>query len=288
MEVNYGDAHFRRPDGGHTLQAPFMEGNIVDAFATEIGGEVYLQKNGLFGMLGVTNGMIKGAVDSVGITKVGAAVTNDNTKRNPSVIMKGGVDKQLTEKLRVRGSGSLYWNKNNAGSGLTLYSGDRAGSNYQNIMEAKPLGTAYTGMFSSGRFNPGFTKNITAVMLNGFVKYGGLELFGTYETANGKSKTELGNRDMTQLAGDVLYRFGKNENLYVGARYNTVNSELVFSGKIQEVNIDRTAFAAGWFVTKNVLLKGEYVQQNYKDFPAADFRNGGKFNGYVVEAVVGF
>jgi hypothetical protein len=289
MEVNYGDAHFRRPDGGQTLQAPFIEGNIVDAFATEIGGEVYLQKNGLFGMLGVTNGMIKGAVDSVNVTKnASGVVTNDNLKRNPSVILKGGLDKQLNEKLRVRGSGSLYWNTNNAGSGLTLYSGDRAGSHYQNIMENKPLGTAYTAMYTSGRFNPGFSKNITAIMLNGFVKYGGLELFGTYETANGKAKTEIRNREMQQIAGDVLYRFGKNENLYVGGRYNKVNSELLVGTSIQDVSIDRTAFAAGWFVTPNVLLKGEVVQQNYKDFPKADFRNGGKFSGYVIEAVVGF
>lgn len=288
-EVNYGDAHFRRPDGGQTINAPFIEGNIADAFATEIGGEVMLQKNGFFGILGVTNGMIKGSVDSVYVTKNSSGVvTNDNLKRSPSIIMKGGVDKQLNEKLRVRGTGSLYYNHNNAGTGLTLYSGDRTGSNYQNVMENKPLGTAYTSMFSSGRFNPGFSKNITAVMLNGFVKYGGLELFGTYETANGKAKTELRNREMKQVAGDVLYRFGKNENLYVGARYNTVNSELLVGTSLQEVNIDRTAFAAGWFVTRNVLLKGEVVKQNYKDFPKADFRNGGKFSGYVIEAVVGF
>ena len=287
-EVNYGDAHFRRPDGGHTLQAPFMEGNIVDAFATEIGGEVTLQKNGLFGMVGVTNGMIKGHVDSVNITKVGSAVTNDNTNRNPSVILKGGFDKNLSQKLRVRGTASMYWNSNNAGSGITLYSGDRAGSNYQNIMEKQPLGTAYTSMYSSGRFNPGFSKNITAVMLNGFVKAGGLEFFGTYETANGKAKTETRNRDMNQIAGDVIYRFGKDENLYVGGRYNVVNSELLVGSSLQDVSIDRTAFAAGWFVTRNVLMKAEYVIQNYKDFPNTDFRNGGKFKGYVVEAVVGF
>jgi hypothetical protein len=288
MEVNYGDAHFRRPDGGHTLPAPFMEGNIVDAFATEIGGEITLQKNGLFGLLGVTNGMIKGHVDSVNITKVGDIVTNDNTNRNPSVILKGGFDKNLSEKLRVRGTGSMYWNANQAGSGLTLYSGDRAGSQYQNIMEKQPLGTAYTAMYTSGRFNPGFSKNITAVMLNGFVKAGVLELFGTYETANGRSKTEVRNREMTQLAGDVLYRFGKDENLYIGGRYNVVNSELQFGSKIQDVSVDRTAFAAGWFVTRNVLMKAEYVIQNYRDFPNTDFRNGGKFKGYVIEAVVGF
>lgn len=288
MEINYGDAHFRRPDGGHTLQSPFMEGNIVDAFATEIGGEIYLKKGNLFGMVGVTNGMIKGHVDSVNITKVGNTVTNENTNRNPSVILKGGFDKNLSEKLRVRASGSMYWNSNNAGSGITLYSGDRTGSNYQNVMENKPLGTASTSMYSSGRFNPGFSKNITAVMLNGFVKAGGLELFGTYETANGRAKTEVSNRDMNQIAGDVIYRFGPAENLYVGARYNVVNSELLFGTNIQEVSIDRTAFAAGWFVTRNVLLKGEYVVQNYKDFPNTDYRSGGKFKGYVIEAVVGF
>jgi len=37
-----------------------------------------------------------------------------------------------------------------------------------------------------------------------------------------------------------------------------------------------------------VLLKGEYVTQKYTDFPAADWRNGGKFNGFVVEGVVAF
>lgn len=289
MEINYGDQHFRRSDAGQTIQNPFMEGYIVDAFATEIGGEVYLQKNGLFGMLGVTNGMIKGHVDSVNITKrPDGTIIDDNTTRRPSVYVKGGFDKSLGNKFRVRGTGSLYHNSGQYGSGLTLYSGDRAGSNYQNVMENKPLGTAYTAMYTSGRFNPGFSNKLTAVMLNGFVKAGGLELFGTYEKARGRSKNEVEKRDMTQLAGDLIYRFGKNENLYVGGRLNTVNSELLVAGTIQDVKINRTALAGGWFVTRNVLMKAEYVIQKYKDFPATDFRNGGKFNGYVIEAVVGF
>lgn len=313
FEVNYGDAHFRRPDGGHTLQSPFMEGNIADAFATEIGTEIYLQKNGLFGMVGLTNGMIKGHVDSVEVTKVGTFVTDYNTNRDPSIILKGGIDKQLAEKLRVRVSGSLYHNTSSAGSGLTLYSGDRTGSNYQNIMEQQRGSDgavkAYTAMYSSGRFNPGFSKEITAIMLNGFVKVSGLELFGTYETANGRSKTELTDRNMNQVAGEAIYRFGKNESFYLGARYNQVNSELRTNpitaanvatynwNDVTNVTIDRTAFAAGWFITNNALLKFELVNQNYKGFEniknaagatGADYRSGGKFNGFVVEAAVGF
>ena len=127
MEINYGDEHFRRSDGGQTLYNPFMEGYIVDAFATEIGGEVYLHKNGLFGMLGVTNGMIKGNIDSATEGKVNGAVIDGNTDRSPSIYLKGGIDKSIGDVVRVRVSGSFYHNSSNAGSGLTLYGGDRTG-----------------------------------------------------------------------------------------------------------------------------------------------------------------
>jgi len=50
FEVDYGDEHFRRSDGGQAIYNPFMEGNIMDEFATEIGGEVYVKKNGWMGM----------------------------------------------------------------------------------------------------------------------------------------------------------------------------------------------------------------------------------------------
>lgn len=284
MEVNYGDAHFRRSDGGQTLYNPFMESYIMDAFATEIGGEVFVQKNGLFGMVGVTNGMIKGNVDSVAKTE-----QDDNTKRSPSLILKGGFDKNLSDNVRIRVSGSYYHNSSSAASGLTLYGGDRAGSNYQNVMEKSPMGEkppASTGIAYSGRFNPGFSKKVDAVMLNGFFKVYGLELFGTYENAKGRSKSEYSTRTMNQYAGDVVYRFGKNENVFTGLRFNNVKGEL--AGNPADVSVDRFAAAGGWFLTKNILLKGEYVIQKYKSFPTADYRHSGKFNGYVIEAVVGF
>ncbi len=286
MEINYGDSHFRRPDGGHTLYSPFMEGNIMDAFATEIAGEVYVMKNGLLGMIGLSNGMIKGHVDSTAITPF-----DDNTARNPSIYLKGGVDKQVTEDLRLRLTGSVYHNSGTAGSGLTLYSGDRTGSNYQNVMEqgySAGAKKAYTAMFTSGRFNPGFTGKLDAVMVNGFAKYKGLEFFGTYEYAKGRSRTEADSRVAQQLAVEGVYRFGTNENLFAGVRYNTVNSELRIANQLQDVRVDRFAVAAGWFLTKNILMKGEFVKQNYTDFPAVDFRHNGKFDGVVVEAIIAF
>lgn len=284
FEVNYGDQHFRRTDGGQALYNPFMDNYIMDQFATEIGGEVYVQKNGLFGMIGLTNGMIKGNIDSTYPT-----VQDANTARNPSFYFKGGIDKQVNNDVRVRFSASLYTNSSQAGSGLTLYGGDRTGSNYQNVMEKAPAGVtlpASTAVAFSGRFNPGFSKKITAFMLNGFLKVKGVEIFGTYETANGRTKTEIDNRNATQTAIEGVYRFGKDENLFVGARYNEVKARL--AGFTNDVKVNRTSLAAGWFLTKNVLLKAEIVDQKYLDFPTTDYRATGKFNGYVIEAIVGF
>ncbi len=285
FEVNYGDEHFRRSDGGQALYNPFMEGNIMDEFATEIGGEVYLQKNGFLGMIGITSGMIKGYVDSPSVTLV-----DPNAARDPSIYFKAGFDKKL-DNVRVRLTGSYYHNASAGGSGLTLFGGDRSGSNYQFVMELNSAAAASatgagTPLAFSGRFNPGFSKKIDAFMINGFVKAGGFEFFGTAEAASGRTKAESDTRKLTQYAADAVYRFGKDENLFVGARYNTVTARL--AGFTSDITINRTALAAGWFMTKNILMKAEIVTQKYLDYPNTSYLSSGKFNGYVIEAVVGF
>lgn len=273
MEVNYGDQHFRRSDGGHTMMNPFVENLIADAFSTEIGGEIYLQKNGLFGMVGMTNGTINSSIGKQ------ARDADMDSSKNPAIYLKAGYDKKLTNQLRVRVSGSAYIN--NRSQRNVLYGGDRSGSHYWSVLESAAAPANF-----SGRFNPGFTRNIQAVMLNGFVKYAGLEVFGTYETTKGNAANELTKRNMNQIAIDGLYRFGAKENVYVGARYNKVEADML--NNPNKVNIDRVAFAGGWFLTPSVLLKAEYVTQKYNNFMPTDIRNGGKFNGYVIEAVVGF
>jgi len=288
MEINYGDQHFRRSDGGQTIYNPFIENYILDGFTTEIGGEILVRKNSLFGLLGVSNGMIKGNIDSLIATPQDA-----NVHKSPAIYVKGGFDKQLNTDLRVRFAASFY--SNNSSGGQTLYGGDRTGSNYFMVME-KVGATASTNAFS-GRLNPGFTKKVNAVQLNAFIKLKGLELFGTFETAKGRSKTEVDERAAQQLAVDAVYRFGATEKFFIGAKYNVVKTELADVAAVgttpaiiytQDAIVDRVAFAAGWFLTKNILLKGEYITQKYKDFPTTDYRNVGKFNGYVIQAVVGF
>jgi hypothetical protein len=72
----------------------------------------------------------------------------------------------------------------------------------------------------------------------------------------------------------------------VGGRYNVAEGQL--AGVADKVSLDRVQLGGGWFVTPSVLLKAEYVNQRYKDFPVLDIRNGGKFSGFILEGVVAF
>jgi hypothetical protein len=207
---------------------------------------------------------------------------------------------------------------NQGAASSTLFGGDRTGSNYVGVIDYVANSTS---QFTSGRFNPGFSDKVSAYAGNLFVKFHGLESFTTIETGSGRSRTETtGERNFTQLATDLIFRFGADENFWVGARYNTVTGQL-FNGtalpalsqvtpasptytgapavttkvdfaargkSMYDVTINRLAFSAGWFITKNVMAKVEYVTQDYKNFLYNDIRSNANFNGFVAQAVIGF
>ena len=68
--------------------------------------------------------------------------------------------------------------------------------------------------------------------------------------------------------------------------YNTAKGKFV--GFTDDVTVERTQAGGGWFITRNLEMKAEYVKQIYKDFPVTDIRSGGKFEGMMVEGVVAF
>jgi hypothetical protein len=269
MEINYGDAHFRRSDNGNAMYNPFVGNYIMDSFTTEIGGEGYLKAKNIIGMLAITGGEIRGTVTAP-------------SKRSPTVIGKFGFDTQANKNLRVRLTGSMY--KTDKALSSTLYGGDRAGSRYFWVMENSQA--TENGNFTSGLINPGFKNKVTALQVNPFVKYRGLELFGVLERAEGKASTETTERVWKQHAIDAVYRFGPTEDAYVGLRYNKATGTLV--GIPNDVGARRWAVSAGWFLMANVLTKVEYVNQTYQGYPTNNIRNGGEFKGFIAEGVIGF
>lgn len=269
FEINYGDAHFRRSDNGNAIYNPFVGNYIMDAFTTEIGGEVYLKASDVIAMASITGGEIRGTVLSPG-------------QRGPTYIGKLGFDRQVNKDLRVRLTGSMY--KANKSMNNTLYSGDRAGSRFYYVME-NTLATE-SAQKDSGLINPGFKNKVRALQLNPFVKYGGLEVFGVIEQAKGKALAETTERTWNQYATDVVYRFLPDEKLFAGVRYNRAEGTLV--GMAGDVGARRWEVGGGWFITPNILAKAEYLNQQYFGYPTTSIDNGGKFKGMMLEGVVGF
>ena len=289
FDVDYGDQHYRRTDGGNTIYNPFVENYIMDEFATELGGEIYYHhSSGLFLMVGATNGELDPTV--VAATKVDSA-TGQMNKYPAAFHGKLGFDRQITPDFRFRLTGSVY--SVHSANSNTLFGGDRTGSHYFYVMENQNVanGTVISNENDyspfSGRLNPGFSEEVKTYMINPFFKYQGLEFFGTYENAKGRTITETGNRKAVQYAADLIYRFpAHKENFWIGVRYNTVKAAL--EGYSQDITINRDVASAGWFLTRNIMLKAEYVHQDYKDYPNTNLLNGGKFYGTMLEASIAF
>jgi hypothetical protein len=264
-EPNYGDALFRRTDNGNALNNPFAENYIMDAFTTEPGMDAMVRVGDFFVMGGVTTGQNKGDIKENAL------------EAKPAFVGKVGFDREFSEDLRVRLSGSTYTVSETPRT--TLYGGDRAGSAYWGVLD-----NSAQASFTNGRINPGFDNQLTAIQINPFVKLGNLEVFGVIERATGKKASEATTRDVNQYAGDVVYRLF-DDRLYVGGRYNVVKGD--WSGQTG-LSVDRTALALGWFLTPNLLTKVEYVTQNYDGFAATDIYNGGEFSGLVLQGAISF
>jgi len=153
-------------------------------------------------------------------------------------------------------------------------------------------------------------------MGNLFLKYNlmdglSVESFTTVEAAKGGKASEASDRKANQFATDLIFRFGKADNFFLGARYNTVSADVPSASPITAVSlndangtkytlgqdavpaykqdISRLAISGGWFMTKNIMAKLEYVNQKYKGVPNVNYiLNGAKFNGLTAEAVIAF
>ena len=278
MELNYGDAHFFRSDNGRITSNPFVGNYILDAFTTAPALEVLFRNNGVIGMLGITTGTLKPALS--GYSSSGGYVAY-NAAEELAIYGKAGIDKTLNEDLRIRATVSAYRTGNNHFG--SLYNGDRTGSRYYLVMKRQTNSSSDVDPASghtTGRWGPGFTDEQTSVMANLFTKYQGLEVFGTYETTSGTSAFGGAEFKFNQVAVEGLYRFGKDEQFFGGARYNTVSNSA-------DLSVNRLEAGAGWFPTENIVIKLDYVNQAYNEFISTYGADAG-FKGLMFEAGISF
>ncbi|TXD48836.1 hypothetical protein [Polaribacter sp. IC073] len=295
-ELNYGDAHFRRTDNAMAIYNPFVGNYIMDSYTVEPFIEVTIQPKDYLIVAGISNGLFHPSVDKT-VTPWGANTIVGEKDLKVTFYGKLGIDRQVNEALRVRLTGSVI-SESGYDNGDHLYSGDRAGSRYYDVFSYNNNGEFVSGGNFSGRFNPGF-KNNTSYQINPFLQYKGLEFFGIYETSKGSKVAGNEKGSFTQVGTELLFRFGKIGQFYVGGRYNSVQGNADYASgatKPNDQKITRTNFGGGWFMTKNILMKAEYVTQSYNSDATAWSPNawtpailsGAKMDGVVLEAVISF
>lgn len=98
MQMNYGDAQFRRADNGNGIYSPFVGNIILDAFDTQIGTEIVFQNKGWLGMVAITSGENKGLVTP------GPNNINDLTSRKPQPFISKRVTISKWTKICVSAS----------------------------------------------------------------------------------------------------------------------------------------------------------------------------------------
>lgn len=277
MEINYGDAHFRRTDNGNAIRNPFVGNQIIDAFTTAPAFEALFSYKGFLFMGAVTTGTLKPSL--VGYSAATKTYTPYNISEELGFYGKAGYDNQITENFRLRATISAYHvSKHHFGS---LHYGDRAGSRFYLVMQRatnSPGDVDQTANAFTGNWGPGFTNKDNSMMANLFTKFRGFEFFGTYESIKGTTLSGA-EFNFSQYGAEGIYRFGQEEKFYGGVKYNAAKNQT-------DSKINRMEIGAGWFITRNILLKAEYVDQNYSEF--AVYGGNAGFNGVMVEATISF
>lgn len=277
MELNYGDAHFFRTDNANVIRNPFVGNLIMDGYTTAPAAELYFRNNGFMLMGGVTTGALKPSIANYSSY---SGYSANNQFKQLAIYGKVSYDKTFNNDLRLRLTLSGYHCAKN-GFG-TIYYGDRTGSRFYLVM-LRPTNSSSDVNISdnpfTGRFGPGITDKDNSVMFNLFTKYHGLELFGTLESAKGTTAFTHKDFNFSQYELNAQYYFGQKQNFYIGGKINGVDNH-------QGQKVSRFEGALGWYFTKNILIKADYVNQKYKGF--SEYGNNAGFKGLMLEAGISF
>ncbi len=279
MELNFGDAHFRRSDNGRVINNPFVGNYIMESFTTAPAAEILFRRRGILLMAGLNSGSLKPALS--GYHAGSGTYTAYNLHEKLAFHWKAGYEGKFGDIWMLRATLSGFHNSSHHFG--SLYNGDRTGSRYYLVMKPQTGNASDVDPASShmtGNWGPGFTDKNNSLMANLFLKANGLEIFATWENTRGTTAFGGADYGLTQWAAEGLYYFGKEKQFYGGVRYNT-------AANLNNEKVTRFQAVAGWKLTENIITRLEYVNQQYLDFATYRMADAG-FRGLMFEAGISF
>ena len=254
FEIDYGDHRFRRSDNARVQRNHLIGNYVVDPKTVEIGLELVTEPRRFNLMVGVGNGG-----------------TTEKFTKGTGLSFHSKVWADITESLRASGSFYRVDHSGNkvkfSGSWGNLFSGHRSGGPYSAVL---------SGGNSPGQITPGAGQKVTATQFDVTWNRGPLEIYGHYgwmqdADLNG-SEAGTPKESWNYYTAESILRF--TPNLYSAIRYSGAKAERL-NDLSSEGLIDRIQIGGGFWLTKNILAKVEYVHQGGRNFNGTDGNVGG-------------
>jgi hypothetical protein len=250
--LDFGDHLLHRSNNAITQLNPLVGNFVIDPELVSIGGEVMTKPGRFNALVGVSNG-----------TNTEDFTPGRGLGYNAKVWM------YPVKPLRTSLSVFRADHSDSTSSRAALFAGNRGGERY---------GAVLGGGQAPGQLLPGAGKNMTAVQFDATwdAPTIPLKLYGNYGMTKDKDLNgpAAGHPEESwkYYAADVVYKL--TSSIYGAARYSAGNADKLndasSNGKVRRIQI-----GGGLWLTKNALVKVEWVDQQYSGFAVGDVVNNG-------------
>jgi hypothetical protein len=269
FHLDYGDNKFHRSDNADVASNPLIGNFIIDPELVDIGMEVSSKPAKFNWMVGVSNG-----------------TNTENVQENRGNAVHGKLWLDVAP-FRVAVSAIRVDHSDNASTKAALFSGNRDGERYGGILgggQAPGQILAQAGRdLNAWQADLTYRKNKVEL----YAHYGDTEDADTNGTLDGTPVEAW-----TYYTGEAVYRF--TPKIHGAVRYSTAHAE-TFRDLDSRGKVDRIQIGGGYQLTDEMLIKLEYVRQEYDGFVEGDVLNNNiqgwrdpSFDGVLMEVSFAF
>ncbi len=276
MLVDFGDAAEHRSNNAIVQKNPLIGNFVVDPNIVSIGMQVS-SKPGRYGwLLGGSNGT------TTEDWNVGRGFAyNAKVYVNP-------IEGLRTSVSYIAADQSDNPNKSGGGSQLQMFTGNRSGERYAGVLGGgQAPGNVFPQAgekFSAAQFDVTWDNDSPISLYGHFGQTQDLDINGTLPGTPEEK--------WTYYAGHVKYEI--TPALYAAARYSGANTSML-GGANSDGKVNRIQVGGGFWLTRNLLMKVEYVNQKYSGFSVGQVVNNNiaawrepSFSGVISEVSFSF
>ena len=282
FELDFGDAHYRRSLNAAVQRNPLIGNYVIDPRDTEIGVEVSSDE---------------GRFPINWLVGVGSGSDTEDFQKNHGPSLHGKLWGYPLEHLRA--SSSIYWvdqakTPSGSSSRTNLFRANRSGGPYAGILDNSS---------APGEVFPVSGKRVFATQFDTTWEGDPVELYGHIGwVQDGDTNGNLSGSPRTSwlyYATEGSYHF--TPRLYGALRYSGAAAQRLVSSASSSLDVGsdglvhRLQLGGGYWLTKAVLLKAEYVYQLYSGFSSEGSQVSGvdvwrnpHFQGMITEASFAF